>query len=35
MVLEAEQLLIQLLGRQLLSTVNLITALGGDAGQMY
>jgi multidrug efflux system outer membrane protein len=34
-VLEAERLLGQLLGRQLLSTVNLATALGGDVEQVY
>ncbi|WP_423127605.1 efflux transporter outer membrane subunit [Gaoshiqia sp. Z1-71] len=34
-VLEAERLLVQLLGRQLLGTVNLATALGGEAEQVY
>lgn len=34
-VLEAERLLVQLLGRQLLGTVNLATALGGEAEQIY
>jgi outer membrane protein TolC len=34
-VLEAERLLVQLLGRQLLSTVNLATALGGEVEQVY
>ncbi|MEL7585728.1 MAG: efflux transporter outer membrane subunit [Prolixibacteraceae bacterium] len=34
-VLEAERLLIRLLGTQLLSTVDLLVALGGDAEQIY
>ncbi len=34
-VLEAEQLLIRLVGRQLLSTVDLVAALGGNAEQIY
>jgi multidrug efflux system outer membrane protein len=33
--LEAEQLLIQLVGRQLLSTVDLVVALGGNTEQIY
>ncbi|MGV8134498.1 MAG: efflux transporter outer membrane subunit [Mangrovibacterium sp.] len=34
-VLEAERLLVELIGRQLLSTVDLITSLGGDANQVF
>ncbi len=33
-VLEAERLLVQLLGQQLLTTVDLLTALGGDMNQI-
>lgn len=34
-VLEAERLLIRLLGKQLLSTVDLLVALGGEGSQVY
>jgi len=34
-VLEAERLLVELIGRQLLSTIGLITSLGGDVAQVF